>query len=99
MSSSTLSIRVDDAAKERLAALAKSTGRTSSFLASEAINAYLEINEWQVEGIRQAMASLDAGSTVAHGDVKTWASALAAGHDSPLPTGTKSPSSKLSSRR
>jgi RHH-type transcriptional regulator, rel operon repressor / antitoxin RelB len=94
MSSNTLSIRVDDAAKERLAALAKSTGRTSSFLAAEAINAYLDINEWQVQGIRHAMASLDAGSSVAHGDVKAWAIALADGQDMPAPAGTNPRSSR-----
>jgi hypothetical protein len=29
------------------------------FLAAEAINEYLEINEWQVAGIKRAIASLD----------------------------------------
>jgi len=31
--------------------LAKSTGRSRSFLAAEAISAYLDTNEWQVAGI------------------------------------------------
>jgi predicted transcriptional regulator len=44
--------------------LAKSTGRSRSFLAAEAINQYLDVNEWQVRGIRRAIASLDRGEGV-----------------------------------
>jgi RHH-type transcriptional regulator, rel operon repressor / antitoxin RelB len=85
MSSSSLSIRVSDAAKERLSALAKSTGRTSSFLAAEAIEAYLDLNEWQVRGIRAGMLSLDAGRGATHQDVKTWAASLGAADELPSP--------------
>jgi len=44
---------------KRLAKLAKSTGRSRPFLAAEALNDYLDINECRVEGIKKAMASLD----------------------------------------
>jgi hypothetical protein len=50
----TFTVRVDADAKERLERLAKSTGRSRSFLAAEAINQYLEVNEWQVAGIKPA---------------------------------------------
>ena len=70
MSSTTFTVRVDAAVKERLERLAKSTGRSRSFLAAEAINQYLEVNEWQVAGIKQAIASLDRGEGVAHAQVK-----------------------------
>jgi predicted transcriptional regulator len=45
MKSTTFTVRVDTGVKKRLERLAKSTGRTRSFLAAEAINEYLEINE------------------------------------------------------
>ena len=48
MTSSTFTIRVDEAAKARLEALALSTGRSRSFLAAEAISEYLAVNEWQI---------------------------------------------------
>jgi predicted transcriptional regulator len=72
MSSTTFTVRVDGDAKERLERLAKSAGRSRSFLAAEAINQYLEVNEWQVAGIKQAIASLDRGEGVAHQQVKDW---------------------------
>ncbi len=74
MSSTTFTVRVDPAVKKRLEKLAKNTGRSRSFLASEAINAYLDVNEWQVTGIRQAIASLDRGEGISHDQVKEWVS-------------------------
>jgi predicted DNA-binding protein len=41
MSSFTVSITISDRTKARLAALAEHTGRSSSFLAAEAIDAYI----------------------------------------------------------
>lgn len=72
MSSTTVTVRVERNVKNCLEKLAKSTGRTRSFLAAEALNAYLDVNEWQVAGIKQAMASLDRGEGVSHENVKDW---------------------------
>ena len=44
------------------------------FLAAEAINEYLDLNEWQVAGIQKAVASLDRGEGVSHEQVKEWVS-------------------------
>jgi predicted transcriptional regulator len=72
MSSSTFTVRVDTAVKKRLEKLAKETGRSRSFLAAEAIGEYVDVNEWQIAGIREAMAAMDRGENVAHGEVKAW---------------------------
>jgi len=72
MTSTTFTVRVDPAVKKRLERLAKSTGRSRSFLAAEALSAYLDVNEWQVAGTRKAMASLDRGEGVPHDQVKAW---------------------------
>ena len=72
MPSTTFTVRVDSADKERLEALAKSTGRSRSFLAAEAISEYLDVNAWQVVGTKHAMASLDRGERVPHQSVKEW---------------------------
>ena len=72
MTSTTFTVRVDETTRERLEKLARSTGRSRSYLAAEAINAYLEVNEWQVAGIERAMASLDSGQAVAHEAVRDW---------------------------
>ena len=70
MSSTTFTVRVEPAVKRRLERLAKSTGRSRSFLAAEALTEYLDVNEWQVERIKQAIESLDRGEGVAHDEVK-----------------------------
>jgi RHH-type rel operon transcriptional repressor/antitoxin RelB len=72
MSSTTFTVRVETNVKKRLEKLAKSTGRSRSFLAAEALNQYLDVNEWQVAGIREAMGSLDRGESIPHEKVKAW---------------------------
>jgi predicted transcriptional regulator len=72
MASTTFTVRVETLVKKRLEKLAKSTGRSRSFLAAEALNEYLDVNEWQVAGVKRAMASLDRGEGVSHEDVKDW---------------------------
>jgi len=72
MASTTFTVRVDTSVKKRLEKLAKSTGRSRSFLAAEALAEYLDVNEWQVAGIKQATASLDRGEGVPHAEVKEW---------------------------
>ncbi len=73
MSTTTFTVRVEPAVKQRLEKLAKSTGRSRSFLAAEALGEYLDANEWQVEGIKEAMASLDRGEGIPHHQVRQWA--------------------------
>jgi predicted transcriptional regulator len=72
MKSTTFTVRVDTAVKKRLERLAESTGRSRSFLAADAINEYLEINEWQVAGVKRAISSLDRGEGIPHDHVKDW---------------------------
>ena len=72
MPSTTLTVRVDATEKKRLEALAKSTGRSRSFLAADAIKEYLDMNEWQVAGIKSAIQSIDSKGGVTHDDVKAW---------------------------
>lgn len=59
--SSTMTIRLDDSIKNRLEDLAIATHRTKSFLASEAIQKYIEVNEWQIQEIQAAIEEADRG--------------------------------------
>ena len=72
MTTDTVSVRLHRSTKVRLQKLAKNTGRSRAFLAAEAIEEYLDINEWQVAGIVGAIASLDRGKGVPHKRVKEW---------------------------
>lgn len=85
MNTTTFTVRVDTSVKKRLERLAKSTGRSRSFLAAEAIVEYLEINEWQVAGIKRAMASLDRGEGISNDSVKDWVASWDSTNEKPTP--------------
>lgn len=85
MSSSTFTVRVDAAVKKRLEKLAKDTGRSRSFLAAEAIGEYVDVNEWQIAGIKQAMVSLDRGEGIAHEQVTEWVRSWGSRKELPVP--------------
>jgi RHH-type transcriptional regulator, rel operon repressor / antitoxin RelB len=59
-----ITTRIDAALRARLEALARSTKRSKSFLAAEAIAAYVELNEWQIGEITAGLAELDSGQAL-----------------------------------
>jgi RHH-type transcriptional regulator, rel operon repressor / antitoxin RelB len=59
--STTISIRLEADVKKQLDHLADATHRSKSFLAAEAIRAFVELNEWQVREIQTALSEADAG--------------------------------------
>ena len=71
--SSTMTLRIDDEMKERLEKLADATQRSKSFLAAEAIRAYVETNEWQIGEIRKAVKEANAGDFASEADVRAVA--------------------------
>ena len=85
MASATFTVRVDSTVKKRLEKLAKSTGRSRSFIAAEAIDAYLDVNEWQVAGIKRAIESMDRGEGVPHERVKEWITSWWTKNELPIP--------------
>jgi predicted transcriptional regulator len=68
----TLSVRIDSNTKDQLEALAKRSRRSKSFLAAEAIAAYVEAEAWQLDEIQAGLQELDSGRSVAHRDVSKW---------------------------
>jgi len=70
----TLSIRIDSETKRRLDALSKRSQRSKSFLAAEAIAAYVEAEEWQLGEVQAGVAELDSGQQVNHEKVAKWLS-------------------------
>lgn len=82
----TLTIRVPRDCADRLTALAESTGRSTSLLASEALSAYLSVEEWQVAAIREALEADDTGeSTVDHAEVDAWLKSWGTDNELPPP--------------
>ena len=72
--SETLSIRIDAQTKKRLDALSKRARRSKSFLAAEAIAAYVESEEWQLGELEAAIGELESGDEVSHEKVSKWLS-------------------------
>ncbi|MDB5971624.1 MAG: ribbon-helix-helix protein CopG family [Hydrocarboniphaga sp.] len=70
--SSTMTIRLEDDTKDRLDKLAEATQRSRSFLAAEAIRDYIELNEWQVGEIREALTEADRGEFASDTEVKSF---------------------------
>jgi RHH-type transcriptional regulator, rel operon repressor / antitoxin RelB len=59
--SATMTIRLDPELKTRLDRLAAATHRSKSFLASQAVREFIEINEWQIQEIKAAIKEADEG--------------------------------------
>jgi predicted transcriptional regulator len=64
--SSTMSIRLSSETKDQLGLLAKATRRSKSFLAAEAIAAYVAREQVIIAGIERGLADMKAGRTVPH---------------------------------
>ncbi len=76
----TFSIRIEKETRERLEKLAKATARSRQFLISEAIKEYIDINEWQIQEIQQAIEEADkpGAEFIYHEEVrKKWEGKLA----------------------
>jgi predicted transcriptional regulator len=68
----TLTVRLPTEIEARLDRLAKTTSISKSRLAADAIVAYLDEQEHQLERIREGLADAEAGRVVAHGEVARW---------------------------
>ena len=61
-----VSTRVTAEVADRLNALAKSTHRSKSFLAAQAIEEFLNVQEWHVEAIKEGIAAAKKGDVKSH---------------------------------
>ncbi len=67
--STTMTIRLDPELKNRLDQLAEATNRSKSFLAAEAIRDFIDLNEWQVQEIKDSLKEADNGDFATDEDV------------------------------
>ncbi len=64
--STTMTIRIRSDVKEKLDRIASETQRSKSFLAGEAVAAYVNRELEIIEGIRRGLADAEAGRVVPH---------------------------------
>jgi len=59
--SAVLTLRLDAKLKKQLDRISKSMNRSRSFVAAQAIQEYVSVNEWQIAEIKKGIAEADAG--------------------------------------
>ena len=64
-------IRLDDEMLAKLDALAADTDRSRSWIAAKAIEAYVELNAWQINRIKDGIAQADRGEFATDEEVRT----------------------------
>ena len=70
MPKETLTVRVETETREALDAIAEALDRDRSHVVNEALAAYVDVHQWQVEHIRQGLREADSGKFVSASNVK-----------------------------
>lgn len=85
--SETVTIRLPAEVKGKLEALAASTNRSKSWLAAQAIAAYVEEQSWQIQQIEEAVALADSDQAVwVEGvEVDAWLASWGKANEKPMP--------------
>lgn len=61
----TMTVRLEPELKNRLDRLAQATQRSKSFLAAQALQEFVDLNEWQVAEVESAIREADNGDFAA----------------------------------
>jgi RHH-type transcriptional regulator, rel operon repressor / antitoxin RelB len=87
--SEVMTIRLPVEIKGKLEALAVSTNRSKSWLAAQAIAAYVEEQSWQIKQIEEAVAIADSDSAVwvEGAEVDAWLGSWGTSDEQPIPCG------------
>lgn len=76
--SELITLRLEPEIRDRLDKLAKATERSRARLAADAVKQYVELNEWQIAAISEAVREADRGRFVDHARLKAkWERKLA----------------------
>ena len=70
MDKQTVSVRLDADKVGALDTLAEALDRDRTYLINEAIDAYLDVQQWHIEQIKAGIRQADAGRLIDHADMK-----------------------------
>jgi predicted transcriptional regulator len=73
MDKQTISFRLDSEKVDALDILAKALDRDRTYLLNEAVAAYLDMQQWQLEHLKKSIKQADADKFVEHQEVKKMA--------------------------
>lgn len=89
--STMMTVRLTPEVRDKLDALARDTRRSKSYLASEAIESFVNLNMWQIARIKAALAEDEQGAPgVPHDEVMRWMESGGTDHELPRPKPKKS---------
>ncbi|MGB8130730.1 MAG: CopG family ribbon-helix-helix protein [Candidatus Angelobacter sp.] len=74
MDKQTISFRLESDKVEALDVLAKALDRDRTYLLNEAVAAYLDVQQWQLEHIKASIKQADSGRLIDHQEIKKLAS-------------------------
>jgi predicted transcriptional regulator len=84
--SAMMTVRLTPEVSDKLDALARDTKRSKSYLASEAIESYVDLNAWQIAEIKAGLAEDEEGGPgVPHEEVVHWMRSWGTDHELPKP--------------
>ncbi|NVO00704.1 MAG: ribbon-helix-helix protein, CopG family [Geobacteraceae bacterium] len=64
LKAASLTVRVKPDTRSRLDNLARVTRRSKSFVIEDALEQYLDLNEWQIKGIQDALLEADSPGAI-----------------------------------
>ncbi len=73
MDKQTISFRIEPDKLDALDSLADMLDRDRTYLLNEAVTAFLEVQQWQIEQIKKGLEQADAGELTPHKKVKEMA--------------------------
>ena|SRR5947209_6426147 len=85
----TVSFQIDAEKRAELDQIAEARDRDRSHVIREAIDAYIELQNWQAEHIREGLHQAEASRVVDHAQVKAWAASIGTKKELPRPTASK----------
>jgi RHH-type transcriptional regulator, rel operon repressor / antitoxin RelB len=87
--STMFTVRIDDQLKEELDRLAEATQRSKSFLAAEALRAFVDLHSWQVNHIKKASEESKDNVGIPHEEMEAWVSSWGKKNELPPPKARK----------
>lgn len=70
MDKQSISFRLDSDKVTALDALGKALDRDRTYLLSEAVAAYLEVQEWQIEHVKASLHQAEHGKLLEHAEIR-----------------------------
>ncbi|MHB1684867.1 MAG: CopG family ribbon-helix-helix protein [Bacilli bacterium] len=61
MKNVTMTVRIPAEIKDRLEALSEATDRSKAYLAAQAIEEFIEVQEWQIKAIQEGVQAANRG--------------------------------------